>query len=101
MPSGTRRTLAGMPLPSSIHVCSECAHESAKWHGQCPGCDAWNTMVETAVAVAPARGSKKGGAAGSGARPSVPRALGDVDAVRVARLHTGIGELDRVLGGGL
>ena len=101
MPSGPRRTLAGMPRPSSIHVCSECGHESAKWHGQCPGCSGWNTMVETAVAVAPARGARKAGAAGSDARPSVPRALGAVDAVRVARLKTGIGELDRVLGGGL
>jgi DNA repair protein RadA/Sms len=57
-------------------------------------------MVETAAAP-PAAGGKRGAKPGGGARPSVPRALGDVGAVRVARLKTGIGELDRVLGGGL
>src|SRR5690349_17819458 len=90
-----------MARATAIHVCSECGHEAAKWHGQCPGCDAWNTLVETAVAHAPARGNAKGKAAAAGARPSAPRRLGEVDAVRVARLGTGIGELDRVLGGGL
>jgi DNA repair protein RadA/Sms len=99
MPSGTRRTLVVMPRPTTIHVCSECGHESAKWHGQCPGCDAWNALVETAVAAAPARGP--GAAKAGGARPSVPRTLGDVEAVQVARMKTGIGELDRVLGGGI
>jgi DNA repair protein RadA/Sms len=89
-----------MARATSIHVCSECGHESAKWHGQCPGCGAWNTMAETAVAPTAGRGGRKAGGA-PGARPSVPRALGDVESIRVARLNTGIGELDRVLGGGL
>ena len=34
---------------TSVHVCSECGLQSAKWHGQCPGCEAWNTLVEEAV----------------------------------------------------
>jgi DNA repair protein RadA/Sms len=85
-----------MARPTTIHVCSECGHESAKWHGQCPGCSAWNTLAEAAVAAPAGRGGAVGGA-----RPSSPRALGDVEAARVARLKTGIGELDRVLGGGV
>ncbi len=71
--------------------------------GQCPGCAEWNTLVEER---GPAPGSATGGARGSGRRGGGGRAaavtaLRDVEAVRVARLHTGIGELDRVLGGGL
>ncbi|MDQ3934654.1 MAG: hypothetical protein M3340_08495, partial [Actinomycetota bacterium] len=35
----------------TVHVCSACAHESAKWHGRCPGCGEWNTLVEEAPAA--------------------------------------------------
>ncbi len=76
------------------HVCSQCGHSSPKWFGQCPGCGEWNTLVEEA---APARGARRKGAAG----PVRPVVLRDVTAPAVARLQTGIGELDRVLGGGL
>jgi DNA repair protein RadA/Sms len=86
-----------MARPPTVHVCSECALESAKWHGQCPGCAAWNTLVEQRVA--PARSaSARARAAG---RAGVPRPLAEIGAQPVARLGTGIGELDRVLGGGL
>jgi DNA repair protein RadA/Sms len=92
-----------MPKPSTIHVCSECGHAEARWHGQCPGCGEWNTLVEER---APAATSGRGGGAaarrggGAGLAPA-PVALRDVKATAVARLSTGIGELDRVLGGGL
>ena len=92
---------------SSIHVCSECGLQSAKWHGQCPGCGAWNTLVEERLPAG-------GGAGGSSARGQVgarrgargsqaisPRPLAEVGAAPVERLRTGVGELDRVLGGGL
>jgi len=88
-----------MPRPSSIHVCSDCGHETPRWHGQCPGCGAWNTLVEEAVARPAAAG--KGVRGGGGGRAVAPVALGDVRAEAVARLSTGIGELDRVLGGGV
>ena len=39
-----------MARATSIHVCSDCGHETPRWHGQCPGCGAWNTLVEEAVA---------------------------------------------------
>jgi DNA repair protein RadA/Sms len=86
-----------MPRATTVFTCSACGHESARWHGQCPGCGAWNTLVEEARA-APA--GRRGGAA-AGARAAKPVRLADVQAAEVPRLRTGLGELDRVLGGGL
>ncbi|QEC50110.1 DNA repair protein RadA [Baekduia soli] len=88
-----------MARPTTIHVCSSCGHTEARWHGQCPGCGEWNTLVEERAPAARAGG---GAAAPRRAGPAaVPVALRDVRAETVARLSTGIGELDRVLGGGL
>jgi len=86
-----------MPRPAIVHVCSACGHQTAKWHGQCPECDAWNTLAEEA-ALRPATARSR---SPSGVARAVPVRLADVSAVSVARLTTGIGELDRVLGGGL
>src|SRR5438067_918094 len=89
-----------MARATTIHVCASCGHQEAKWHGQCPGCGDWNTMVEERVS--PQAGGRAGA---SGARPAVaggrPVPLRDVSTPPVARLVTGIGEFDRVLGGGL
>jgi DNA repair protein RadA/Sms len=81
---------------ASLHVCSQCGHSSPKWFGQCPGCGEWNTLVEEAAPSA-----ARGNGARSGVRPVQPVPLSDVRAPAVERLATGIGELDRVLGGGL
>jgi DNA repair protein RadA/Sms len=101
---------------TSIHVCSECGFQSAQWHGQCPGCEAWNTLVEERLPQgAEGKGARRrrasaagaaGGASAAGGTThrggaAAPRLLADVGAAPVARLSTGIGELDRVLGGGL
>ena len=67
--------------------------------GQCPGCGEWNTLVEERAPTVSARVG--GGAARRGGSGLQPVALRDVTASAVARLSTGIGELDRVLGGGL
>jgi DNA repair protein RadA/Sms len=89
-----------MARATSVHICSDCGHETPRWHGQCPGCGAWNTLVEEAVARPVARGRR--GAGGTAAGDAVtPVALGEVQAADVARLSTGIGEFDRVLGGGV
>ncbi len=88
-----------MARPVTIHVCSACGHQAAKWHGQCPGCEAWNTLVEERAA-APAAGAGPGRARRRAAAVR-PVALADVSMPTVARLRTGIGEFDRVLGGGL
>jgi DNA repair protein RadA/Sms len=82
------------------YVCSNCAHEAAKWHGQCPGCGEWNTLVEEAAPAA--SGGRRGGSGGAGgARAAKPTRLADVSAAQVPRLRTQIDEVDRVLGGGL
>jgi DNA repair protein RadA/Sms len=85
-----------MARAATIHVCSQCESSSAKWHGQCPACGAWNTLVVQAPRPARAR---VGGSGAARAASPVPLSL--VGAAPVARLSTGIGELDRVLGGGL
>jgi DNA repair protein RadA/Sms len=90
-----------MARPSTLHVCSSCGHAEARWHGQCPGCGEWNTLVEERASVARAGGSNPNGAARRAAGAPTPVALRDVTAVTHSRLSTGIGELDRVLGGGL
>jgi len=82
----------------TVFFCSDCGHESAKWHGKCPGCGAWNTMVESEVATGPR--SKQ---ATTRTRPvsDPPVRLTDIGEAREERLPTGIGELDRTLGGGI
>jgi DNA repair protein RadA/Sms len=89
-----------MPRSSSVHVCSACGHETARWAGRCPGCGEWNTLVEQ-VRAAPPRNGGGGGDARRRATPVKPVALAEVAAVEHDRLSTGIGELDNVLGGGL
>src|SRR4051794_25369293 len=88
-----------MARPTTVHRCSTCAHETPRWHGQCPGCGEWNTMVEETPAAPAARSGPRSGA--PRAAPGRPLALAEVRAEAVPRLQTGIGELDRVLGGGL
>jgi DNA repair protein RadA/Sms len=88
-----------MPRPNSIHVCSACGHEAARWSGRCPGCGEWNTLVEQ-VRPRPSR-SGPPGERRRGAQPVSPVMLGDVAALDHDRLSTGIGELDNVLGGGI
>ena len=93
-----------MARPASIHVCSECGHETARWAGQCAGCGEWNTLVEE---VSPRRATGGGGAGAAGrgrrdgAAPARPIALTEVSAAEQTRLGTGIRELDNVLGGGI
>jgi DNA repair protein RadA/Sms len=89
-----------MARSATVFACSSCGHESPKWHGRCPGCGEWNTMTEEKRASAPS-GRGGGGGSSRSSRALKPVPLGEVQAPRVERLHTGIGELDRVLGGGL
>ena len=80
----------------TVYVCQECGYESSKWVGQCI-CGAWNTMVEEKVVETPANDSRR--RASAGARPSKLKEIGA--AGDYIRIDTGIGELNRVLGGGL
>lgn len=91
-----------MARPTTVHVCSVCAHETPRWAGRCPGCGEWNSLVEE-TRSAPTRGRGAAGGAGvsRGGAAVAPVKLGAVEATEVDRLPTGIGELDRVLGGGI
>jgi len=79
-------------------VCQDCGHRSIKWLGQCTACKAWSTMVEEVVEPRGADARPAWGAGGSGKAP-VP--IGSIEGDEAARIRTGIGELDRVLGGGV
>src|SRR5829696_1139960 len=83
-----------MARSATVFACSSCGHESPKWHGRCQGCGEWNTIAEEKRAAAPV-----GRAPSGGGRALTPVPLGQVEAPRVERLCTGIGEFDRVLGG--
>ncbi len=76
----------------TIYVCNQCGGTSPKWQGQCPDCGGWNVLEEAREEPA-ARASAWTGEA--------PRLVSEVEADAEARWPTGIGELDRVLGGGL
>ena len=84
-----------MAKSKPVYTCTECGGESPKWQGQCPHCSAWNTLVESV-------GETKGPARYQGlAETSRVTKLSDVEAEEAPRRSTDIGELDRVLGGGL
>src|ERR1700754_284502 len=85
----------------TVHVCSACAHQEPRWQGRCPGCGEWNTLVEEPLPVAASGAGRGRGAGRGGGRAVAPIRLRDVQSPRIARLSTGIGEFDRVLGGGL
>ncbi|NUE66891.1 MULTISPECIES: DNA repair protein RadA [Snodgrassella] len=78
--------------------CRSCGGNSPKWQGRCPHCGEWNTLEETTVLPTAASNSRfQSWAAGQ----TQVQLLADVSAVEVQRTATGMGELDRVLGGGL
>ena len=84
-----------MAKAKTVFFCSDCGHESSKWLGQCPACKSWNTFVEEKQSV-----TKKGGAKTRRASAS-PMNMSEVSIKSEERIPTGIGELDRVLGGGI
>jgi DNA repair protein RadA/Sms len=82
----------------SVFFCSACGHESLRWLGRCPACDAWNTFAEAPAA------HPKGKSAGPARGPvflAAPVRLGDVSSGRVARISSGLAEFDALLGGGI
>ena len=86
----------------NMFYCTDCGNEMAKWAGKCPACGAWNTIVEQPEkprAVVSGRASKS---ARNGSIQPTRRAcpVTDLQADEEIRFPTGMGELDRVLGGG-
>ena len=82
----------------SIFFCQNCGHEEAKWLGQCPACEEWNTFVEERIDSGITKGTTVAARAVHEAKV-VP--LTEVTADDDTRSETGIKELDRVLGGGI
>ena len=87
-----------MAKTKTAYVCTECGYDSPKWYGKCPSCGSWNTMAEELI-----REEKQGKqlnllTPGGGNRPV---RLREIAGTEDARFSTGIGELDRVLGGGM
>ena len=80
----------------TVYLCSDCGYESPKWFGKCPSCGAWNTMSE----FKPAAPSVSRGTTGFVRGTARPTLLKDIETGNEERFLSGIGELDRVLGGG-
>ncbi len=86
-----------MKAPKSIFVCTECDYQSAKWLGKCPSCGAWNSFEEE-IPMPEVKSPARPTAAKGGAR-ALP--INELTLPAYMRSETGMGELDRVLGGGL
>ena len=85
-----------MAKAKSVFFCTECGNETPKWAGRCPSCGAWNTLVEQSVSdTAKPKANGRSRALRAKARP-----IGELDTAQEIRFPTGMGELDRVLGGG-
>src|SRR5947208_791454 len=76
--------------PAVQFSCTECGYSAGRWFGKCPGCNAFGTLVEDVVGGPTAK-----------VPPQPLLRLVDVEAAEAERIHTGVDELDRVLGGGL
>jgi DNA repair protein RadA/Sms len=76
--------------PAVNYACTDCGYSAGRWFGKCPGCNAFGTLVEEVVGGPVAK-----------APPQPLLRLVDVEATEAERIHTGVAELDRVLGGGL
>ena len=85
---------------NTVFVCQECGYDSPKWAGQCI-CGAWNTMVEEKIAVADEDDKRRRGAQTEKGMISKPSRITEISADSYSRYDTGLGELNRVLGGGL
>jgi len=85
--------------PKTVFACQECGAQSSKWLGRCADCGAWNSLVEerSTPEAAPSAGDKRYSLAATGGA----QLYADIDTVVAERLSSGIGEFDRVLGGGV
>lgn len=80
-----------------VYICSQCGFESPKWFGKCPGCGQWNTMNEEIREAAPKKSFDS--AVHRSSAHAVP--ISQISTSEEERYHTGMSELDRVLGGGI
>ncbi|PKK39626.1 DNA repair protein RadA [Clostridiaceae bacterium JG1575] len=89
-----------MARAKTVFVCSQCGYESAKWLGRCPDCGSWNSFAEEIKKEASPAGGKMNKSQGISTQ-NKPRPVSQIQSSERERFDTGIGELNRVLGGGL
>lgn len=91
-----------MKQPKSMYVCTECGYTSPKWLGRCSECGAWNTFEEHAVRQVPSKTASSSRAISTvSGEKQTALPLSQLQLTEYIRRTTGLGELDRVLGGGL
>ena len=90
-----------MKPSKSVFVCQECGAQAPKWTGRCGECGAWNSLVEERPAADNALAGKAENRYGQFGAGSNAKLYAEVENANAARLTTGIGEFDRVLGGGV
>ena len=84
----------------TVYICEKCEYKSPKWLGKCPSCGGWNTFIEDVIEISPSASvPKRVSAFGNFATEAV--AYKELKLPEFIRTETGLGELDRVLGGGL
>lgn len=88
-----------MAKAKSMYICRECGAEYPKWSGKCLQCGSWNTLEETVILPAAKGGSISSAAAAKSAVAATP--ITEINFTDEQRYNTGIGELNRVLGGGI
>ncbi|HWP60190.1 MAG TPA: DNA repair protein RadA [Candidatus Acidoferrales bacterium] len=84
-----------MAKPKIVYVCQSCGYRSPRWLGRCPECEQWNSLVEERTSA------ERHGRAELGGDRHHPKRLADISSEEQGRVLCGIGEFDRVLGGGL
>ncbi len=88
-----------MPKSRYTYTCNQCGYETSKWHGKCPSCGAWNSFEEEL-----SDSSRPSAASSGNASPDLSDKIMELESIGVdsdVRYDTGVGELNRVLGGGL
>lgn len=86
-----------MAKTKTVYVCQNCGAESVKWLGKCPSCNEWNTYVEERIT----QESKKRPGLVDVSRNATPKPLKEIESSNERRMDTRIGELNRILGGGI
>ena len=87
-----------MAKTKTVFICNQCGYESPKWYGKCPSCNEWDTMNEEQIITETA---KKGAKVKNASYSDRVLTLSKIDSSTELRYNTGIGEFNRVLGGGL
>lgn len=84
----------------NVYICNDCGYQSAKWMGKCPSCGTWGSLEETIVREEKAKPAARAAVSAS-STGRAPRRISEIKSDEEVRTVTGIGELDRVLGGGI